>query len=386
MTSPASNAAYAAPGTKMRFDVLDALRGVCAVIVVLYHFKSNGYISNLMLVRNGWLFVDYFFVLSGFVIAHSYGERLREKTVSVARFMALRIGRIYPLHIAVLLGFVALEMLLVFGGDTIAQYVSREPFTGSSDLGSLVQNLFLIQSFGIPGGPGWNTPAWSIAAEMWTYLLFAFVFLVRGRGLLIVTGALAGLGLGFSVMTSDDLHITFQGGFLRCVFGFAMGVLTYHAFRRFGGVGGSLWEIALLLVTIIYVSFAEDALTFIAPFVFSAMIFVLASQRGVVSRVLGMRVFQLLGLLSYSIYMVHNFLHGRFAEVLQITGLVDVSVGNDGVTTLVASPLVSDALTIAMLLLLVFVSFVSYNLVEKPGQTITRRMLSKPTVTSGKTV
>ncbi len=368
---------------KMRFDVLDALRGICAVIVVLYHFKSSGYISNLMVVRNGWLFVDYFFVLSGFVIAHSYGERLREKTVSVGRFMALRMGRIYPLHIAVLLGFVALEMLLVFGGDTIAQYVSREPFSGSRDLWSLVQNLFLIQSFGIPGGPGWNTPAWSIAAEMWTYFLFAFVFLVRGRAMLVLTGALALLGLGFAVMTSDDLHITFQGGFLRCVFGFAMGVLTYHAFRRFGGIGGSAWEVALLLGTILYVSFAEDALTFAAPFVFSAMVFVLASQRGVVSRLLSMKAFQVLGLLSYSIYMVHNFLHGRFAEVLQITGLVDVSVNNDGVTSLVATPLVSDILTIAMLALLVLVSFVSYHLVEKPGQTITRRWLAKSDQTSG---
>jgi len=298
--------------------------------------------------------------------------------------MALRMGRIYPLHIAVLLAFVALEMLLVFGGDTVAQYVSREAFTGSRDPMSLIQNLFLLQSFGIPGGPGWNTPAWSIAAEMWTYLLFAFVFLVRGRAMLILTGALALLGLGFSVTTSDDLHITFQGGFLRCVFGFAMGVLTYHAFRRFGGIGGSAWEIALLFITVLYVSYAEDALTFLAPFVFSAMIFVLASQRGIVSSVLGMRVFQTLGLFSYSIYMIHNFLHGRFAEVLQITGLVEVSVNSDGVTSLVASPLVSDLLTIAMLALLVFASFISYTLIEKPGQAIARRWLATPKPKSGR--
>lgn len=362
----------------LRFDVLDALRGVCAVIVVLYHFQSSGLISNLMLVRNGWLFVDYFFVLSGFVIAHSYGERLRDRGVAVGRFMALRMGRIYPLHIAVLLGIIALEMVLILGGDTIARYVSREPFTGSRDPGALVQNLFLLQSFGIPGGSGWNTPAWSIAAEMWTYLLFALVFLVRGRAMLLVTGALAMIGLAFCVATKNDLHITFNGGFLRCVFGFACGVLTYHAYRRYGGIGGTPWELVFLIATVTYVCFAEDALTFIAPFVFSAMIFVLASQRGVVSRVLSTAPFQMLGLFSYSIYMIHNFVHARLSEVLQVTGMVDVSVNDAGVTRLEASPMVSDALTIVMLAVLIFGSFITYNLIEKPGRNLSRKLFAVP--------
>lgn len=362
----------------MRFDVLDALRGVCAVVVVLYHFQSSGLISNLPLVRNGWLFVDYFFVLSGFVIAHSYGGRIADRTVGVGRFMALRMGRIYPLHIAVLLGIIALEMLLIFGGDTIARYVSREPFTGSRDLAALVQNIFLLQSFGIPGGAGWNTPAWSIAAEMWTYLLFALVFLVKGRAMLIVTSLLAVTGLVFCVSTNDDLHITFNGGFLRCVFGFASGVLTYHAFRRWGAIGGTPWELAGLFFTVLYVCFAEGVLTFAAPFVFSAMIFVLASQRGIVSRVLEMGPFQFLGLLSYSIYMIHNFLHARLSEVLQVTGIVEISVNDVGVTRLEASPLMSDALTIAMLALLVFASWISYNLIEKPGRNLSRKLFGAP--------
>lgn len=78
----------------LRIDVLDALRGICALLVVLVHFRSNGYIAQLPVLRNGWLFVDYFFVLSGFVIAHSYGARLASGEVSVARFMGLRMGRI----------------------------------------------------------------------------------------------------------------------------------------------------------------------------------------------------------------------------------------------------------------------------------------------------
>lgn len=367
----------AAPPSKaaLRFDVLDALRGICALLVAMYHFSSNGYLAAIPVVQNGWLFVDYFFVLSGFVIAHSYGERLAQGKVSVLRFMGLRMGRIYPLHIAVLLAFIALELVLVFGGETIARYVSREPFTGSRSLEALGQNIFLLQSFGIPGGAGWNGPAWSIAAEIWTYLLFALVFLAPKRWMLAIAGGIAAVSAVWMMSYAKDLHITFNGGILRCLFGFSVGVLTYHAFRRFGGIGGSVWELAALAATLVFVALARDTVTFAAPFVFGAMIFVLASQRGVIARILGMKAFQQLGLVSYSIYMVHIFVQGRFGEVLQITDLVELSVDASGRTLLEGSRLMGDALTVAMLVLLVAASFISYYLVERPGRDLSRKWL-----------
>ncbi len=361
----------------LRFDTLDALRGICALLVAMYHFNSNGYLASLLLVQNGWLFVDYFFVLSGFVIAHSYGQRLSERQVSVGKFMGLRMGRIYPLHIAVLLAFAALELVLVLGGETIARYVSREPFTGSRSWEALFQNIFLLQSFGIPGGAGWNGPAWSIAAEIWTYWLFALVFLVPRRFMLWLVALLVGSAAMSLVSYAADLHVTFNGGILRCIFGFGVGVLTYHAFRRIGGFGGTGWELAALILTIVYVSYAELELTFFAPLVFGAMIFILASERGLVAKALRHTAFQKLGLVSYSIYMVHIFLQGRLGEVLQITKLVDLSVDRDGRTLLQGSPLMADAITIVMLILLVIASFISYYLIEKPGRDLSRKWLSR---------
>lgn len=362
----------------MRFDVLDALRGICAVLVVLYHFSSDGYIARVPVVQHGWLFVDYFFVLSGFVIAHSYGARLGSGEVSVGRFMGLRLGRIYPLHLFVLLGFVALELLLVLGGDTIARYVSRAPFSGSRAIEPLVQNLFLFQTFGIGNGAGWNVPAWSIAAEMWTYLLFAFVFVLAGRRSALASIVLAAAALLGLMSYSPDLHVTFDGGILRCIFGFGLGVATYHAFLRFAPKGGSMQELGALALTILFVSFASGALTFLAPVVFAGMIFVLASQTGVVSRVLHGRVFQFLGLTSYSIYMIHMFVQGRLGEVLQITKIVAISVDPQGRTMLQASPLVSDAVTLVMLALVVTGAWITYHLIEKPGQALSRRLLAAP--------
>jgi peptidoglycan/LPS O-acetylase OafA/YrhL len=362
----------------LRFDVLDALRGICAVLVVLYHFSSNGYIAQLPIVQNGWLFVDYFFVLSGFVISHSYGARLSEGRVSVGKFMGLRIGRIYPLHLFILLGFVALELLLVLGGDAIGRFVSRDPFSGSRAVEPLIQNLLLLQTFGIGDGSGWNVPAWSIAAEMWTYLLFAFVFVVaKGRSVL-VSAVLAGTALLAVASYSPDLDVTFDGGILRCIFGFGSGVVTYHLFRRYGGPGGSAIELAAVLVATAFVSFAEGALTFLAPLVFGGVVFVLASQKGIVSQVLHRREFQFLGLISYSIYMIHTFVQGRFGEILQITKLVAIRVDQQGRTLLEGAPLVSDALTVVMLALVVCGAFVTYKLVEVPGQLLSRSLLTIP--------
>lgn len=372
-----TTAAPPEPAT-LRFDVLDALRGICALLVVLVHFRSNGYIAQLPVLRNGWLFVDYFFVLSGFVIAHSYGARLTSGEVSIRRFMGLRMGRIYPLHIFVLLAFLALEMVLVLGGDFVARYVSREPFTGARGLESLAQAIFLVQTFGVAKAWAWNAPAWSIASEMWTYFLFAFVFVIAKRHVPLVSVVLA-LVAGAAVMSyAPNLDVTFDGGVLRCIFGFGLGVATYHAFRRFGTVGGSASELAVLALTVVFASLADGMATFLAPFVFALMIFVLASQRGVVSRVLGAKPFQFLGLTSYSIYMIHVFIQGRLGEVLQITKIVKMKVDAQGRTTLVDDPLVSDLVTLVMLALVIVGAWVTYRLVEVPGRDLSRRLLARP--------
>lgn len=363
----------------MRFDVLDSLRGICAVMVVLYHFSSNGFIADLPVVENGWLFVDYFFVLSGFVITHSYAARLEGGQISIGRFMGLRLGRIYPLHLFVLLAIAALELLLVFGGDMIARFVSRAPFTGSRAIEPLIQSLFLVQSFGIRNGAGWNGPAWSIAAEMWTYLLFAVAFVMFKNRAVLVSAVLSAAALLALISYSPTLHVTFNGGIFRCIFGFGLGVLTYYAFRRFGTFrGGSMAEIGAVAITVLFVSLASGGWTFLAPIVFAGMIFVLASQSGVVSHVLYARPLQFLGLTSYSIYMIHVFVQGRLGEVLQITRIVKIKVDADGRTLLQATPLVSDILTVVMLATVVGCAYITYRLIEKPGQVLSRRLLAPP--------
>ena len=157
-------------GTKHRFVALDSLRGICACMIVLLHFETFGHISRSPFVENGFLFVDFFFVLSGFVIAASYGDRLGQG-YPIGKFMLLRLGRVYPLHFVMLAIFVAWELATI----TIPRPSGRLPFSDGFSVGMIFANLALVQTF--VGNPtSWNGPAWSIAVEVWTYLVFAFGF------------------------------------------------------------------------------------------------------------------------------------------------------------------------------------------------------------------
>src|ERR1700746_4045007 len=96
----------------MRLVALDSLRGLCALMVALLHINSVSHISESSFVRQSWLFVDFFFVLSGFVIAFTYLDKIESKAALV-EFAIRRFGRVWPLHAAILRLFVVSECLKV---------------------------------------------------------------------------------------------------------------------------------------------------------------------------------------------------------------------------------------------------------------------------------
>ena len=113
-----------------RFVALDSLRGIAACGVLFMHIGPMGAIGTLPLIRHGDLFVDFFFVLSGFVIAAAYGARIAEG-FSRGTFMLLRFGRVYPLHIAVIAAFVAVKLASgrsLLEGDHGIDYLARAVF------------------------------------------------------------------------------------------------------------------------------------------------------------------------------------------------------------------------------------------------------------------
>ena len=165
-----------------RFVALDAWRGIAALLVALYRLEADGYLHGLQIVQNAWLFVDFFFVLSGFVIAHAYLGRIDGKT-SVRAFVIRRFGRVWPLHAVLLLVFVSMEVARLavdlLKGNPSASFVDgRAPIT-------VLWDLMLVQALGFTGTTLWNTPAWSISTEFWTYVVFA-VLCLCGRKFLVL--------------------------------------------------------------------------------------------------------------------------------------------------------------------------------------------------------
>ena len=143
----------------------------------------------------------------------------------VARFALVRFGRIYPLHLIMLAAFAGFEllprlMLPQLHGAGVA------PFTGGFDLKSLVANLLLLQGVGFEDQLTWNAPSWSISAEFFAYLLFAGVVFVAGARSWVWFVAAAVTAplflLGFSTRHMD---VSFDFGFIRCLYGFSLGAL-----------------------------------------------------------------------------------------------------------------------------------------------------------------
>ena len=130
-----------------RYVALDGWRGVCACVVMLYHFQITSHVYDVTLIRNAFLFVDFFFVLSGFIIANAYYGGLRHRH-GLYRFMVLRFGRVYPLHFFVLVAFVAWDLLLFSNG--------RQLFQGIHSIESLWTNLVMLNAMGLHDGLTWN--------------------------------------------------------------------------------------------------------------------------------------------------------------------------------------------------------------------------------------
>ncbi|MCO5070863.1 MAG: acyltransferase [Rhizobiaceae bacterium] len=380
---------------KLRFETLDSWRGICAVIVAMMHFPASGWLSETSVVRGGYLFVDYFFVLSGAVIAHGYGDKIVDGA-SYVRFMALRLGRIYPLHVAVLLLFVGFEALRwavpALQGD------GALPFTDGNDLGGLVSSLLLLNGVGIEDQLVWNGPSWSISSEFWTYVLFgAVVMILRDRvWIALVSAVLVGpivLTLG---TTSEYMDTTFAYGLVRCIYGFSLGALIYGlvrgriaASRAAAGQAVIVWtlaEIAMIVAVGAFVSFAaHNSWSFAAPFVFGLALVVFMHEGGLVSRLLRMRPLLWLGALSYGVYMVHIFVQSRMINVAtlaeKVTGLDIVGpfemVGQQFYGFGMNGPVFGTAMMLAMIVAVVIVAWIGNVIVERPFQRLAKAWVAR---------
>jgi peptidoglycan/LPS O-acetylase OafA/YrhL len=291
-----------------RFRALDGMRGLFAVAVAALHCNVYGYFYDLPLVRSGYLAVDFFFVLSGFVIAHASLSRL-DSWRSVGTFVVRRFGRVWPLHAVMLVCFVALELMKWLAVARGAQADSLPFGTPQTDPLAIPAHLLLVHALNLFPSNTWNSPSWSISTEFYTYIVFAVCTLLLRRWLVLVALLWIGLSALGLFRQVDSMDTTYDWAMLRCLFGFFVGYLTYRIHRQFPAprAGGSLVELGLLTATALFMAHtAQNQLSILAPLVFAVSIWYFASERGALSRALRSAPLAALGRWSYAIYMVHE--------------------------------------------------------------------------------
>ena len=298
---------------------LTPLRGLAALWVVLFHadvilfFRQFGPLldrDKTGLISHGYLWVDFFFLLSGFIIAHVYGARLAGpfSAETAWRYLAARFARIYPLHLFALLLLIPLRVLAA------SLFPAMQDGSWDSFLAwrAIPSNLLLTQAMNQHVYLSWNIVSWSIGAEWWAYVAaLVLIRLIHGKGLrragiaaLVAAALLAAL---VRLVPGHGLDITFDYGFFRCLFEFTFGLALYQAYDARWGEAALRGDAPfLLLLAAIALSLNARAADLSLVPLFALLILAAAYNRGRLERLLASPPLQHLGEISYALYMMHG--------------------------------------------------------------------------------
>ncbi len=338
---------------------LTSLRGVAAIWVLLFHldFERKPFpplVRDWLAIGRGYVAVDLFFVLSGFVLALTHRGAFFEQPFAAAYpdFLLRRVARVMPLN-AVIVVVLAISVRLAPGlaGDSFA--AARNP-------GTAIANLLLIQDWGI--APSINKPAWSVSIEMAVYLAYPLLLILAwSRRIwplpaLASVAALAWLAQNGHGIVSQGLVI---GDVIRGFAGFTFGLLCFRAFA-----GGRVPPFARRFDAAVLAAFWAAVLfspTDLLPILLCPiLILALAQEHGPFARLLAWRPLHYLGQISYSIYLIHFCVLGS----LNLLGI--------------GSPALYAAAALALTLA---ISSITYRWIERPAR---RWVTQAPTIGNGR--
>jgi peptidoglycan/LPS O-acetylase OafA/YrhL len=341
------------PAKAPQIDQLTGLRGLAAWFVVLFHIRLSctdllpGWTIDAL--GKGYLAVDVFFILSGFVMWLNYGAKLRTRGWGEApRFWWKRFARIWPLHIAILAAMAAFALLLLATGRDAGGY----PFA------ELPLHAVLLQNWGLTSVLSWNHPAWSISTEVAAYVLFPLFAIalpwerLRAPVLIgIVVLATAVLAAGFALHGKDSLGADIpRFGLGRCLAEFAIGVVIGNLWLLWRASRAALCALAAAIMLAAGIGLGLPEPAYLPP-AFAAALLALALDRGPMARFFAAAPLRWLGDLSYATYLSHFFLFVLFKLVF---------VGDDLQLTWLCLA--------GYLALVLAASAVLYNWLEKPAQ------------------
>lgn len=364
MTAAPAKAAY--PRT---IPALTTLRFFAAIWVVAFHYVlwlPEPSLLAVPILGNGLLGVDFFFILSGFILAHAHAGQIAAGGVPARPFLVRRLAKIYPMHLATLLFYLSLVLAV-----RAAHLHLPNPDRYRADQFAL--NLLLVHGWQVRDAGGWNTPSWSVSAEWSAYLLFpllAPLLLVRWarvRAELLAAGAAAALLVVQAlspVLLGDaffDLHANF--GYVRILPEFVLGLALYRlGTERAPAALGTRWALPALAAAVVALAAAGAPRPLIVLAIAATILAAAEATRRGHARWLEARPLTYLGEVSYSIYMVHM----PVATVL-LQG-IRLKLGHT-----------PPVLVLSTFPVTVLAAMACYHLIERPAQRLVlRRALGPP--------
>lgn len=322
ISSSAASAAFA--DSKPHYELLDGLRGVAALFVIWYHVFEGFATSPIdQRLNHGYLAVDFFFILSGFVIGYAYDDRWKT-SMTRKNFFKRRLIRLHPM---VVLGAVLGAITFCIQGS--------EQWDGTKISMSMVMLALLLNLFLIPAVPGTgpevrgngemyplNGPSWSLFFEYIGNILYALFIHRLSTKVLTVLVVLSGAGLAsfaiFNLSGFGHLGVGWSlidynliGGFLRMFFAFSIGLLMSRNFKPLH-IRGAFWICSLVLIAFLSVphiggmenlwmnGIFDSVCTII---IFPMLVYLGAS--GTTTDKSSSRICKFLGDISYPVYIVH---------------------------------------------------------------------------------
>lgn len=352
-----------------KIEELESIRGLAALLVVFYHIPKWNPLLDIGIISNGYLMVELFFVLSGFVIYNAYANKITS-TKDLFRFQFLRFGRLYPVHFIFLIAFILIEIAKYLAQSKLGITPNTQPFR-VNNLTAIFQQIFLIQAIGPTHNiTTFNGPAWSISVEFYTYLIFGASILLAAKKKDILFSLIA---LTSVILLGSQTTFGFDS-LLRCLAGFFIGCLTALVVER---LKVNLPNYASLIVFAAIIFFLQLKTTkqydLTIYFLTAALIAsVVLSKSGYLNNVLNLKVLTWLGSISYAVYMSHAAILWVLNQVLRVILKKPEILINDKSTPQLTNAETLIAWIALTIIVLSFSAFV-YRFIEKPMREKSRR-------------
>lgn len=333
---------------------LTSLRFFFAICVFLSHYSINGNV----LFTEGYIGVEFFFILSGFILTYNYKQRLINKQITNREFYIARFARIYPLHLLLLLFVVLLTLIRIIRHSGIFHY------------DQFIANALLLQSF-IPNRDfyfSFNAVSWSISDEMFFYALFPFIisFICQFTKQYLISCVTIGL-ICYIVMTllipEGWQHALFYINPVFRIYDFTIGIGLYYVweklkdhrpvvFRKIILTGIEIISIGLLVIMVIISKNIPQVFRYASYYWIPMSLIILVFARpsnGGIHTVLSWKPFVVLGEISFGFYMLHQ-------KIIEMISLNLKKIYVD---------LPEGIIFILILSLVLFASFLSFYFFEK---------------------